>query len=191
MTHRGLALLLALGLGLAPRLAFASDEGAGVGEMLWHALNLALLIGVLVYFGRKPVQRFMAERRGEIEGEIASAAELLARTEGRLEEWKRRVDGLDAEVAEIRRRAQEAADADRARILADAEASAERIRRDAEIAADREIERARGVLRAEAAELAMEVAARLVRENITESDRRRLVDEFLERVASAPDERTR
>jgi F-type H+-transporting ATPase subunit b len=186
------ATLLVLGLVLAPRLASAADEGGGAASMLWHALNFALLVGLLVYFGRQPIQRFMAERRREIEGEIHSAADLLARTEGRLAEWQRRVDGLDVEVAEIRRQAQEAADADRARILADAEASAERIRRDAAVAADREIERARGALRAEAAELAMEVAARLVRENITDADRSRLVDEFVERVGtSAPDGRVR
>jgi len=185
--------LLTLALLLAPTIAFAT-EGAGHGEshgpsgmtLVWQGVNLLILIGVIVYFGRGPVRDYFAARRREIGENLDRAAALLGEAEAKVRDWERRMTQLDAEVGEIRRSTRERAEAESQRILADAEASAARIRSDATTAVDQELRRARASLRAEATQLAVDLAADLLRENVGEPDRKRLVDEFIAQVESAP-----
>src|SRR5262249_18810355 len=100
---------------------------------------------------------------------------------------QRRLVDLERELTEIRTGAQERADAERASLLADARAAAERIRSDAATAVERELRRARANLREEASQLAVELAAGILRETVTAQDRDRLIDEFIERVARSPE----
>lgn len=161
-----------------------TDESAAevLKQTIYQGLNLALLLGVLFYFGRKPISEFFSSRRSGIQSELSEAAELLAQAELRNSELQRRLVDLASEVEGIRedagRRAEEEAD----RILADARATAERIRRDAQAAVAQELRRAQSELRDEAADLALEIAARKLREQVGDADRERLVDEFILRV---------
>ena len=75
--------------------------------------------------------------------------------------------------------ARERAEQVKAQIREDARASAERIKRDAASGVDREIERAKQALREEAADLSVELAGKLLQEQVTDGDRDRLVDEFV------------
>jgi F-type H+-transporting ATPase subunit b len=180
------AILLLPGRALAA--AGGGEGGEGLLELVWHLVNLALLLGVLVYFGREPIRSFFAERRRRVREELEGSARLLADAEARLAEWQGRVGRLDAEVAEIRSASRRLAEAQRERILADARAGAERLRRDAAAAVEQELRRARTALREEAADLAVAMAERLLRERVDDGDRARLVDEFVERVGR-PSER--
>ena len=78
------------------------------------------------------------------------------------------------------------AENERDRLLADARAAAERIRRDAQLAVEQEARSAREALRNEAAEMAVRLAGDLLKRQVTDADRSRLVDEFVERVESSP-----
>jgi F-type H+-transporting ATPase subunit b len=150
--------------------------------MLWQALNLAILLAVLVYFARKPLQNFFAERRDQIRGDLDEAARLYEEAENRNREWQRKLADLQREVDQIRVDGRRRAEEDREAILAEAEAAAERIHRDAAAAVDHELRRAQGELRKEAALLATELAERILRERIGDADRERLIDEFITRV---------
>jgi F-type H+-transporting ATPase subunit b len=183
------ALRAALVVALVPAAAFA--EGAAHGgesgaTVLWHAFNLVLLLGVIGYFAREPLQRFFATRRRDIEQNLERAAAVLSDAEQRLADWTRRMASLDTEVAGLRSDARERAEAEGRRILADAEVAAERIRRDAGLAVEQEQRRARDTLRKEAADLAIELAAGLIRAQVNDADRARLVDEFIQRIQTAP-----
>jgi F-type H+-transporting ATPase subunit b len=186
MTAR--VLLIAL---LAASPAAASSEEGWLKDFVFEAGNLLLLLGVLFYFGRKPVLNYLRERRERIQQSLTGSEQLLKNAEARLAEWTQRTARLDAEVEELQRTARERAEQERLQILEEARASAERIRRDAASAVDREVERAKVALREEAADLAIEMAGALLREQLTDDDRRRLVDEFVSEIeaggaASAP-----
>lgn len=180
MTSRGLLSLLVALLVASPAAA-ASEEG-GLKDFLLEAGNLLLLLAVLFYVGRKPVLNFLSERRERIQQSLTGSEQLLKNAEARLAEWTERTTRLDGEVEELQRTARERAEQERAQILEEARVSAERIRRDAASAVDREIERARVALREEAADLAIEMAGALLREQLTDEDRRRLVDEFVSEI---------
>ncbi|MBS1107293.1 MAG: ATPase [Deltaproteobacteria bacterium] len=172
---------------LAPALARASDEsGAHESSLLWHAINLALVVGVLGYFARTPIRTYMAERRQNIEAGIEAARRELSEAESRLVACNDRVASLDREIEEIRRTVHAQAENERERLLADARVAAERIHRDAHAAVEQESRRAREDLRNEAVEMAVRLAGDLLKRQVTDADRARLVDEFVERVEASP-----
>ena len=180
--------VLALTLVLAPGAARAA-EAEGSTELFWHGLNLLLVLGAIVYFGRAPLRSFLAERRQKIEEGIEAARGELAAAEQRLAECNERMASLDRELDEIRRNVRELAERERDRLLAEASAAAERIRRDAAAAVDQELRRAHQQLRDEAAALAVRLAGDLLHGQLTDADRARLADDFVEKVerVSAPD----
>jgi F-type H+-transporting ATPase subunit b len=169
-----------------PAPAFADSAAGHTDTLIWHAVNLALLLGLLVYFLRTPIRGFFATRRRDIEQNLERAQQVLREAEERLAEWKGRLARLDAEIQEIRRLAQERAEVERRQILADAEAAAARVRRDGAAAVAQEERRARETLRKEAADLAIELAGELLRQQVTDSDRTRLAEEFIARMETPP-----
>lgn len=177
--------LAAVLVALAPAAAFASEPESPT-TLLWHGVNLILLLGVIGYFARAPLRTFLAERRNKIETGIESARAELGAAERRLAECRERIGSLDRELGEIRRAVRAQAESERERLLAEARATAERIQRDASAAIDQEARRARERLRGEAAELAVRLAGDLLRGELTDADRTRLVDDFVERVERTP-----
>jgi F-type H+-transporting ATPase subunit b len=179
-------LALALLVSLAPVAAHAAggDDGHGGGGVaqLWHALNLLILVAALVYFARGPIAGYLNSRRAQIETGIESAGRELADAEARLAACEQRAAALDAELEDIRRVVRQQAVADRDRLLAEAKATAERIRRDAVAGAEQEVRRARQELRAETVDLAVQLAGELLRGQVTDADRARLVDDFVQRI---------
>jgi len=166
----------------APAAASGGEGGGGLGDLFWPALNLAILLGALAYFGRRPIQDFFASRQGRIRGELDAAARALAEAESLHADSQRKLTALDAEMARIRDQARQRAESEREHLLAEASAAAERIRADAHAVVDQELRRAREELRREAAELAIEIAAETLRARVTDADRSRLVDEFIETI---------
>jgi F-type H+-transporting ATPase subunit b len=173
-----LTLLLA-----APAAASGGEEGGG---LFFPWLNFLLLLGVLFALARKPIQKFFADRRKAIHDELERSAELQRQAEERYAKWQRRLVDLERELEGIRRTARQRAESEREHILADARANAARIEETARTAIEQELRRAREQLRDEASELAVELAAGLLREQVTPADRDRLLDEFIARVEQAP-----
>ncbi|HME72626.1 MAG TPA: ATP synthase F0 subunit B, partial [Myxococcota bacterium] len=165
--------LVAAAVLLIPASAFGEGTAhaeSHAGTLVWHAVNLIVLLSVLVYFLRAPIRGFFATRRRDIEHNLERAAAVLREAEERLADWKGRMARLDTEIQEIRRLAHERAEAERRQILADAEAAAARIRRDGAAAVEQEQRRARDALRKEAADLAIELAGELLRQQVTDAD---------------------
>lgn len=174
----------AIALAAGPAVAAGAEHGPSHAELIWQAVNLALLVGIIVYAARRPVKSFFAERREQIQNDLEESAEFLKQAETRYAEWQRKLVDLETELGQIRAMARQRAHEERDRILAEARAAAERIKDDARAAIDQELRRAEGALRQEAADLAIELAAKLISDQIDDSDRARLVDEFITRVES-------
>ena len=168
---------------LAPASALAASGGADpTWDLIWRVANLVLLLGVLFFLARKPLQAFFQDRRDRIQGELQSAAQLRKEAEERYAKWQRQLVDLDAELERVRAIARERAETERAQILADAQAAAERIRSDAHVAVEQELRRARDQLREEASALSIQLASELLQSQVTDTDRDRLLDEFITKI---------
>jgi F-type H+-transporting ATPase subunit b len=178
-------LLLSSALLVLASPASAASEG-GSGDFLFQVINFVLLIAVLVVVARKPIQAYFRDRREGILSSLSEATELHRKAEESYARWQRQLVELDQQIDQIRSTAQERAERESTQILADAQATAERIKRDASAAIESELRRAQARLRAETSELAVELAAGILREQVTDEDRGRLVDEFISRIEAAP-----
>lgn len=168
-------------------LVLAAAPAHAADGLFYPTLNFVLLVAALFVLTRKPIRAYFAARRDQIKTDIDTAAELKRQADERYATWQRRLSELETELAGIRASSSELAEAERARLLADARASAERIRQDAVQAVDQELRRARERLREEASELAIELAAGVLREQVNERDREQLLDEFIQRIERAPE----
>jgi F-type H+-transporting ATPase subunit b len=182
-SHRvRVAVLVSMAAFVTPLHAFASGDAGGGDALFWQAVNLAIVLGVLFYFGRKPVSEFFTTRRAQISSDLESAATLLKEAETRNSEIQRRLIELESQLEDIRETTRRRAEEESERILAEANKTAARIQSDATAAVDQELMRAQRELRKEAAGPALELAGNILREQVSEADRDRLLDEFITRV---------
>ena len=183
---------VALVCAASPVLAVEHPEsGSHLSDFLWQVLNLAILLGVLVYFARRPIGKFFEERGARIRTDLEAAASLLAEAEDRHSRWQHKLIGLQEELDQIRADGRRRAEQEREAILAEAQAAAERIHRDVVATVEQELRRAQASLRAQAAVLATELAEQILRDRLDDGDRDRLMDEFIARIEPAPGERPR
>jgi F-type H+-transporting ATPase subunit b len=137
---------------------------------------------VLYFAARKGVSAFFRDRRQQISDDLERAADLLSTAASRNSEVQRQLANLESEIEEIRDSTRRRSEEESLRILAEAHRTAERIKASATASVDQEVVRARRELRREAADLALELAGGIVREQVHESDRERLLDEFITRI---------
>lgn len=180
-----LLLLVALSLLVATPALAAGGEGPSATELMWQGVNLALLLGVLFAVARKPISAYFAERREQIKNDIRAADKLLADGRKQFSQWQGKLVELEAEIQTIRDETRQRAEDERDQIVAAAHDSAERIKADAVAAIDQELRRAHVELREEAANLAVDLAASMINEQVDDRDRDRLLDEFITRVEPA------
>ncbi len=165
-----------------PALGSGGESGPGNEELLWQAANLILLLGVLFAVARKPIRAYFAERREQIRSDIETADKLFADSRRQFSEWQGKLVELESEIQTIQGETRRRAEEEREQIIADAHDRAERIKADAVAAIDQELRRAHEELREEAATLAVDLATRMLDEQVDDRDRDRLLDEFITRI---------
>jgi F-type H+-transporting ATPase subunit b len=176
-------------------LAQAEEHGEEVSEAkdLYPALG-ELIIGlvafaVLFFFTWKwvlpRVRQVLEERRAAIQGEMEEAEATRKQADQTLEEYRAQVAGAREEANGIIEEARTTADQVRRDLLAKAEEDAQaRLDRAAEeIRAERD--RAFQELRDQIGEISVELAERVVGQSLDEAAHRRLIDEFIDEVASS------
>ena len=181
------ALPAVLSLGAAA--AFASEGGGahgggGIpwGEVLKQAVNFAILAGVLVYFLRKPVSSFLAERSELLRKAIDDAAKARGEAAEKLSAVEARMGKLSGEIAQMNERMDAEARAEAEQIRKTYAAEIAGIRAQVEFTGQQEIKKAREELRREASELSARAAEELVRRTLTPEDQERLVRENIQKI---------
>ena len=125
---------------------------------------------------------YLASRRDGIAKNLESSAQLLAEAERKLREWSRRRRASTRSWPRSATPRDAAAEAERDRILADARAAAERIQQAASAAVERELRRRARRCAARPPTSPSSSPSRLLREQVNDADRDRLLDEFIGRV---------
>lgn len=177
----------AAGMLFLPSLALAAGGGGDVAHtledslvpMAFHALNLVLLLGGLGYFLKGSITTALATRADRIARDIDGAGAAEAKAKAQFAELSVKLDGFEALLSEMRAEAGHLAEADRNELIARAEREVAAIREGVQHTIRDEQARATAALRAEAAKLAIGLAARQVTENINDEDHARLDGEFL------------
>ncbi len=178
-----LSVLVALSLAAA---ANASGDGAipreKLMDLLWRTMNFAGLVIILVFFLKKPFADGLSSRREGIKDQLEALESRKAEAEQLYKEAEAKLARLDDEVNGIIAEAVKQGEAEKAKIIADAERNAGDIKRQAEMAVAHELAEAKTRLKGEIAEQAVLLAEELVRKNIQPADQSRMVELSLDKV---------
>ncbi len=172
--------LVGLSVALGPALACASEAAGEAArsplyDLLMKFINFGILAGILFYFLRKPATQGLADRTQNIRAELEEALRAQKAAEAKYEEVKRRVANLEEEIRRAHDEFQSEAARQRERIIDEARRAAESIRHQAEAAGTNELKRAIDELRAEAASLALQLAAERLAKAYTPEDQKKAV----------------
>lgn len=150
--------------------------------LLWRVINTLALIAILVYFLTKPLKSFFTERKAQIQKDLDEANAQRLKAEEELKEYQKKLAGMEDELEKMRAELKKVGAAESEKVVANAERLAESMVEAAKVTADQEVRKAKASLKAEAVELAVELAEALVREKINEGDHKRLIEEYLDKV---------
>jgi F-type H+-transporting ATPase subunit b len=198
------ALALALPVMALPFVALAQPQGEpGGGEpaaehgehgehhgidwnlMIWQIIDFSAVVFVVVYFGRKPLARFLTERRAGVAEALEEAQRLKAAAEAREKELRERLVKLNDEMAALRADMVKAGVEERDRIVADAEEKAARMRKETEFVIEQQLKQLRVDLTKEAVDAAITAAQEVLSSEASAADQERLGKLYLAELAAA------
>jgi F-type H+-transporting ATPase subunit b len=148
-------------------------------------LNFGVLVFLVGKYGGPGIARMVRERHTTIASQLAESRRLHDDARAKLDEYTRKMNGLQGEIDALVAGIRKEAEAEKARIISEAEQRAERMKRDAEQQINVEIQRVRTTLEQEAVQAAMAVAEKILREKTTDQDQRQLADRFVKSVSAA------
>ncbi|MDF1577100.1 MAG: ATP synthase F0 subunit B [Desulfurivibrionaceae bacterium] len=170
-------------------LAHASGGEGGIPkekwmDLLWRTLNFAGLLIILVWALKKPIANALTSRRRGIIEKFEDLEAQKREAERIYKEYEAKLTGIEQEVQAIIRSAVQQGEAEKARIIDEANRAAEDIQRQAEMAVQHELAGAKLRLRSEIAEQAVRMAEDLLKQNLKETDQAVLVEDYLEKVGA-------
>jgi F-type H+-transporting ATPase subunit b len=176
----GAAVWLAAPAWAAPQAG--SDTVYGVPRWLILAFNLAVFLGIIVYFAGPAVVRFLEDKKRDLRHAIEEAARQRVEAEQMAATLSVQIGELRREMDELLARAEREGERERGEVLAQAERESVRLRDDARQEIRHRLEQARQELTRHAVALASRLAEERLSQRLTPEDRRRLFQENLARL---------
>jgi F0F1-type ATP synthase membrane subunit b/b' len=155
----------------------------GLPLWIWQLVNLVAFLAVLLYFVARPLAAMFRNRQLAVEERLREAKALRAEAERLGAEVHERMARLDSEIEEIRGRGVADGETERAALSEKADLEVERVRRESEQEIGRHLATARLELRRTAADLTAAAAREALSAQITDEDRRRLLQEGVSQLA--------
>lgn len=166
-------------------LAFASGGGEETPlwkEYMWKIINFLVLVFILFKFGKKPLQNFLQQRSETIAKTLQEARAAREAAEKALREVEERLRTKDAEIEAILSAAKRSGELERNAIIEEGLKLKEKILEQAKSNIEFELKNAKKVIKAEAVELAMELAEKKLKEKLTIDDQERLLEDSLVKI---------
>ena len=154
--------------------------------LIMQCLNFAVLLLFLYALAWEPLLALLDKRRAIIKEDLDDAARNRRQAEGVLEETRRELADRRQERGSIMDRARGLAEQEREQIVERAHEEAQRLMGQTEERLGEEARRARVALREEVADLAVEIAARVLDREIARKDHDAVIAEVVEQMALAP-----
>lgn len=155
-----------------------------LGSLILNLLNIVALFLILRALVYRPVQRFLQARTDRVQAEFDRVAEEKAEAkrlhEAYLDQLSRSRADADAQAAEVLKRAEETVRAMQAQAQTDAEELLSRARQQAR----REHADATTQLRRDMADIAVDIAGRVIGREVTEKDNADIIDAYFDAICA-------
>lgn len=163
-----------------------ADSYAQLKDFGYRLFNFLLLAAILAWAAKKAdLKGLLAARRDQIAKALREAEEARDEAERKLAEYSEKLEKATREIDDIYTAIRVDGEAEKNRIIAEAQETAERIREQAKINARQEVETARAELRAETARLSVQLAESTLKRSVSRADQDKFVDEYLSKVVEA------
>ena len=183
----GAALLIAG----SPVLAFAEEENKGMklllpnmAEFIPACIAFIIIWIILAKFAWPMVLKMMEERESKIQGDLDAAEQAKTKAESDAKAYSDRLAAAEREAADIVAQAKREGEEEHARILAQAQKDAAATIAKAHDAVDSERKKAMAELSGSVIDLSVEIASKLVGNDLTDDQHRRLAERYLQEVGA-------
>jgi F-type H+-transporting ATPase subunit b len=171
-------------------IAIAEEETHGgheeamtfTGDWLPRLVNFAIIASVVVYFARKPIRDFFANRSAEIAKAMQDSREARERAVAALADLERKIKEMEAETVRMVADAQARGEKDKQALVEEGRKVAQDVQVQVKQGIDSELHKAKAALAAEAALLALDLAEGRIKQKITSQDHERIVKEYITKV---------
>jgi F-type H+-transporting ATPase subunit b len=148
-------------------------------------INFLVLLGILVYFGGRAINKALLSRHEQLKAELASAETARTQAEARLRKHETRLAGLEREITAMRAGIKQEAEVEKQQLIAAAEERARRVREETVFAIEQQVKEAHIALRRDVAQTALRVAEEILRRTVDANDQRRFLESFMNEVAGS------
>ena len=153
-------------------------------DLLWRVMNFAVLLIVLIKVLSKPIANGLRARQQSIREQFTDLEERKAEADSAYQTYEEKLESIDQEIKDIIQSAVAQGEAEKERIIEEANRAAEDIKRQAEMAIQHELAEAKLKLREEVANQAVVMAEELIRKNLQEADQVKLIEDYLAKVGT-------
>jgi F-type H+-transporting ATPase subunit b len=160
-------------------------EAAHGGEWkdwLWKIVNFAVLVFILVKFMGKPLKEFLRKRTEVIEKTLEEARQAKELAQKALAEVEKRLKYKDKEIEDILAASRESAKREHDSLLQQGERMRDKLLEQAQIGIEYELRHAKNEIRAEAVEVAIELAEKKLQAELTPERQNKLIEESLSKL---------
>jgi F-type H+-transporting ATPase subunit b len=170
-----------------PAFVFATEGGEEAHtplwkDYMWKIINFGILVLILWKFAKKPLQNFLRQRSELIEKTLNEAKEAKEAALKALQEVEERLKIKDKEIESIISASKKAGEEERERLIAEGYKLKEKILLQAKTNIEFEVKNAKELIKAEAVELAMELAEKKLKEKLTKEEQERLLEDSLVKI---------
>lgn len=151
-------------------------------EYLFKIINFAVIFGIIVYFGRKPIKNMLRQRTEMIEKTLKEATEAKEIAQKALQEVQTRIQTKDKDIEEILTASRHSGEQERDRIIEESNKLKEKLFEQAKTNIEYELKSAKEAIKAEAVEIAMELAEKKIKEKLTKEEQEKLLKESLTKM---------
>jgi F-type H+-transporting ATPase subunit b len=160
-----------------------SDPGRFVlpatDELIWGSIAFFILFGFMAWKAWPAINKMLNERQAKIKEGLESAEQSKAEADRMLEQYRRQLDEARGEAQKIIEESKRTAESLRADLVKQSEAEAQDIVNRARADVAGEADRVRQQLRAELANLSLELASRVIERELAQPESQR---QFVERT---------
>ena len=175
-----------------PAFAFAAEKKTSgiaailptMDEFIPMVVAFLILLAILAKWGWPMFDKVLVKRENTIRAALEQAEENRIESERVLKEYQDRLIDARAEASTIVSEAMQQAEAQRAEITSRAQDEADRIIAKARETIKTEQQAARGELQASVADIAVAAMAKVVEEDFSDADHRRLIERSIEEVGN-------
>jgi len=172
---------------VAGTVAYAAGGGEEHHPIDWkdfgyRMLNFAILAGFLWWLSAKKVKEFFAGRRNDIKESLNQAQAAKEEAERKYKEYVAKLEKATDEIDGIAEMIKVQGMAEKEKMIEEAQKAAVKIEEDTKARMEQEFSTARNQLRAEAAQLSIQLAEELLKRNITIQDHEKMVKEYMDKV---------